>query len=288
VKVARSVSELEPRERAVAIGTFDGVHLGHRRVLEAALATGLTPTVVTFEPHPRIALGYAVELLSTLERRLELMAELGIEEALVVEFTPDFVFTEAEAFAHTVLAPIGTQVVIAGEDFRFGHRRRGNLALLRSLGYETQAVPLVEDVSSTSIRRLLHEGDVAAAARLLGRPPEVEGRVVAGDARGGTLGFPTANLAVHPYLLVPAHGIYAGAALGRRAAVSIGINPHYGGEERRVEAYLLDFHGDLYGQRLVLELWRRLRDERAFASEEDLIAQIATDVEETRKATRPI
>lgn len=288
VRVARDVSELEPRERAVAVGTFDGVHRGHRRVIDTVLETGLAPTVVTFHPHPRIALGYAVELLSTLERRLELLAEAGVEETLVVAFTPDFVFTEAEAFAHTVLAPIGTRVVVAGEGFRFGHRRRGDLALLARLGYETRAVPLLEGVSSTTVRRLLHEGDVAAAARLLGRPAEVEGRVVAGDARGGTLGFPTANLALDPYLLVPAHGIYAGYTHGHRAAVSIGTNPHYGGRERRVEVHLLDFHGDLYGQRLVVELWRRLRDEQAFASEEELVAQIARDVEESRTATRPV
>lgn len=287
MRVARTPAELEPRERAVAIGTFDGVHRGHRRVIEAALRSGLAPTVVTFHPHPRLALGYAVELLATLERRLELLAEMGVEDVLVIEFTPDFVFTEAEAFVHTVLAPIGTRLVVAGEGFRFGHKRRGDLALLERLGYEVEPVPLLEGVSSTAIRRLLQHGDVAAAARLLGRPAEVEGRVVAGDARGGTLGFPTANLALDPYLLVPAHGIYAGAARDYRAAISIGTNPHYGGRERRVEVHLVDFHGDLYGQRLVVELWRRLREERAFASEEELVAQIGRDVEEARRATPP-
>jgi hypothetical protein len=135
--------------------------------------------------------------------------------------------------------------------------------------------------------RHAHAGDVEGAARLLGRPLEVEGVVVGGDRRGGTLGFPTANLAVDPQVLVPAFGIYAGAVGDRRAAVSIGVNPHYGGTERRVEAYLLDWEGDLYGKRLVVELWRRLRDVRAFASEADLVAQIARDVEDTRAATRP-
>jgi riboflavin kinase/FMN adenylyltransferase len=130
-------------------------------------------------------------------------------------------------------------------------------------------------------------GDVGGAARLLGRPVELEGTVVAGDARGGTLGFPTANLALPPNLLVPAYGIYAGAALGQRAAVSIGTNPHYGGEERRVEAFLLDFEGDLYGRRLVVELWERLRDEQVFTNEQELIDQIARDVEATRNSTRP-
>jgi riboflavin kinase/FMN adenylyltransferase len=159
--------------------------------------------------------------------------------------------------------------------------------LLRSLGFEVIETPLVEGVSSTEIRRLIREGDVGGAARLLGRPVELEGTVVAGDARGGTLGFPTANLALPPNLLVPAYGIYAGAALGQRAAVSIGTNPHYGGEERRVEAFLLDFEGDLYGRRLVVELWERLRDEQVFTNEQELIDQIARDVEATRNSTRP-
>jgi riboflavin kinase/FMN adenylyltransferase len=130
-------------------------------------------------------------------------------------------------------------------------------------------------------------GEVAAAARLLGRPPEVEGVVVAGDQRGGTLGFPTANLSVAPELLVPGFGIYAGAAEGKRAAVSIGVNPHYGGEERRIEAFLLDYEGDLYGRRLVLELWSRLREERVFASEAELVEQIGRDVAAVREAARP-
>jgi riboflavin kinase/FMN adenylyltransferase len=128
---------------------------------------------------------------------------------------------------------------------------------------------------------------VGAAPRLLGRPPELDGIVVSGDQRGGTLGYPTANLAVDPGLLVPHYGIYAGAALGHRAAVSIGTNPHYGGEERRIEPHLLDFEGDLYGRRLVVELWERLRDEQVFGSEQELIEQIACDVDATRKAVRP-
>src|SRR5207249_11139561 len=140
------------------------------------------------------------------------------------------------------------------------------LELLRTLGYEVREVPLVEGVSSSQIRGLAQAGELAAAAEQLGRPVEVEGIVVSGDQRGGTLGFPTANLRVDPDLLVPAFGIYAGSAAGHRAAVSIGTNPHYGGSERRVEAFLLDFEGDLYGERLIVELWRRLREERAFAS----------------------
>jgi riboflavin kinase/FMN adenylyltransferase len=142
-------------------------------------------------------------------------------------------------------------------------------------------------MSSSVIRRLAHAGDVVGAARLLGRPLELDGTVVSGDQRGGTLGFPTANLRVEPDLLVPAFGIYAGAVGDRRAAISVGVNPHYGGSERRIEAYLLDWEGDLYGSRLVLELWERLRDERVFESEAALVAQIAADVAATRAAVRP-
>jgi riboflavin kinase/FMN adenylyltransferase len=288
VKVARSVAQLPREARAVAIGTFDGVHLGHRRVLDAAVAAGLAPTVVTFDPHPRIAFGYEVELLTTLGRRLELIGDAGIEDALVVEFDLDVARLEPEEFVAQVLRPIGTEVVVAGADFRFGRGRAGDLEVLRQLGLDARTVPLVENVSSSRIRDLLRGGEVERAAKLLGRPPEVEGTVVAGDARGGTLGFPTANLRLEPDLLVPAYGIYAGAADGHRAAISIGTNPHYGGAERRVEAHLLDFEGDLYGRRLVVELWRRLRDEQSFSSEDELVAQIARDVEDTRLAEPPV
>jgi riboflavin kinase / FMN adenylyltransferase len=287
VKVARTPTELETRDRAVAIGTFDGVHVGHRAVLRAAVEAGAAPAAVTFDPHPREALGNRVELISTLERRLELIAESGIAEALVLEFTPEVAAQEPEEFARDVLGAIGAVVVVAGADFRFGRRRSGDLELLRGLGYDVRPVPLVAGVSSTAIRQLIAAGEVEQAARQLGRPVEVEGVVVAGDARGGTLGFPTANLAVSADLLVPSFGIYAGAASGYRAAVSIGLNPHYGGAERRIEAHLLDFAGDLYGRRLVVELWQRLRNERAFASESELVEQIERDVEAARGATRP-
>jgi riboflavin kinase / FMN adenylyltransferase len=288
MKVAVSPGELEPKQRAVAVGTFDGVHLGHRRVLDAVEAAGLVSTVVTFDPHPRVALGYEVELLATLERRLELLEQAGIEETLVVEFDLELARLEPEEFVEAVLRPIGAEVVVAGANFRFGRSRSGDLGLLGGLGFDVRAVPLVEGVSSSRVRELLRAGEVERAARLLGRPAEVEGTVVAGDARGGTLGFPTANLRPDPLLLVPAFGIYAGAAEEGRAAISIGTNPHYGGEERRIEAFLLDFEGDLYGRRLVLQLWRRLRDERVFESEDALVAQIAKDVEETRAAEPPV
>jgi riboflavin kinase/FMN adenylyltransferase len=287
VIVARDVQELDSKPRAVALGTFDGVHLGHRHVLDAARAAGPTPTAVTFDPHPRLALGYGVELLAPLERRLELLGEAGIEEALVVDFDLELAQLSPEEFAERILRPIGTEVVVAGTNFRFGRGRVGDLEQLRGLGFDARAVPLVEGVSSTRIRDLLRAGEVERAAGLLGRPPEIIGTVVAGDARGGTLGFPTANLRAEAGLVAPGYGIYAGAADGHRAAISIGTNPHYGGDERRVEAFLLDFAGDLYGKRLTLELWQRLRDEQAFESENELVSQIARDVEATRRAERP-
>lgn len=286
--VGHSVGELEAKPRAVAVGTFDGVHWGHRRVLDALLADGRTPTVITFDPHPRAVLsGNQVELLSSVRRRVELLEALGVEDVLVLEFTRELAGLEPAVFAGEYLASLGAEVVVAGPSFRFGRRAGGDLAALERLGLETRPVPLAEGVSSTQVRQLLRAGEVERAAELIGRPAELDGTVVAGDARGGTLGFPTANLAVSTDLLVPAFGIYAGAVGEHRAAISIGVNPHYGGRERRIEAFLLDFAGDLYGQRLIVELWRRLRDERAFASERELVAQIGRDVDETRASERP-
>ena len=271
---------------AVAIGTFDGVHLGHRRVIEAALGTGLPVRVLTFQPHPRVVLGNFVEALATLERRLELLAELGVAETTVVEFTLDVAQLEPEEFAAAQLADAA--VVVAGEDFRFGRKRRGDLELLERLGYEVLPVPLLEGVSSTEIRRSPARGR-RAGGRAAARPP-------AGAGRDRRRRRPARRHARLPdgepggragRCSCPAYGIYAGAALGHRAAISIGTNPHYGGEERRIEPYLLDFEGDLYGRRLVVELWERLRDEQVFESEQELIDQIARDVEATRKAVRP-
>jgi riboflavin kinase/FMN adenylyltransferase len=288
VKVAHRPEELGSDECVAAIGSFDGVHRGHRRVLETARAAGAPVTVVTFWPHPRLVLGNRVELLSTLERRLELLEEASVDEVLVVEFTPELAAREPAEFAESLLRQIGAKVIVVGENFRFGRAAVGDPALLQRLGFDVRTVPTLDGVSSTNIRSLLRDGDVVGAAHLLGRPPELEGTVVLGDQRGGTLGYPTANLSVPGELLVPAYGIYAGSALDHRAAISIGVNPHYGGDERRIEPYLLDFEGDLYGRRLIVELWRRLRDERAFSSEDELVAQITRDVEETRAAERPI
>ncbi len=287
MRIVHRPSELESRPRAVAVGSFDGVHRGHRAVIDAVRATGLEPTVITFDPHPRIALGNRVELLTTLERRLELLDEAGAADALVAGFTPELQRLAPEEFADRYLRAIGVEVVVAGADFRFGVRRSGDLALLERIGLEVVVVSELPGVSSSAIRAALTDGDVKAAAAMLGRPFELDGVVVAGDQRGGTLGYPTANLRLEPDLACPRYGIYAGVALGHRAAISIGTNPHYGGTERRIEPYLLDFDGDLYGKRLVVELWERLRDEAVFGSEADLVEQIARDVEATKSARRP-
>jgi riboflavin kinase/FMN adenylyltransferase len=287
VRIGRTPAELDATPRAIAIGTFDGLHRGHQVVVRAALDEDGPGTVVTFWPHPRIVFGHQVELLGTLERRLELFEAFGVEETLVVEFTPEIASMDADTFVREWLRPIGTETVVAGEGFRFGRHRSGDMALFASLGLGVREVPIVEGISSTRIRALVHDGEIEEAAGLLGRPVELDGIVVGGDRRGGTLGFPTANLRVAPESLVPPYGIYAGAVGDRRAAISIGVNPHYGGFERRIEAYLLDWTGDLYGDRIVLELWQRLRDERAFASEQELIDQIARDVEQTRAAVKP-
>jgi riboflavin kinase / FMN adenylyltransferase len=285
--VTRDVAALERQPRAIAIGTFDGVHRGHQAVVATAAASGLVATALTFDPHPRVVLGNRVELITTLERRIELLTEAGAADVVVVEFTPELMRLEAEEFAERYLREVGGEAVVAGEDFRFGSRRRGDLALLERLAFRVLEVPEVPGASSSAIRAALAGGDVVAAAGMLGRPYELDGTVVAGDQRGGTLGYPTANLALDAELTCPRHGIYAGEALGHRAAVSIGTNPHYGGTERRIEPHLLDFEGDLYGRRLVVELWDRLRDEAVFDSEQDLIEQIGRDVEATRAAVRP-
>ncbi len=287
MNVAREPAGLPAGRRSVALGTFDGVHRGHRRVIDAARRAGLRTGVVTFDPHPRAVLGGRVELLATIERRLELFADAGVEDVLVLPFDEQLAALSAEDFAEQMLRGIGAETIAAGETFRFGRGRDGDLDQLARLGFDVRRVPLLENVSSSRVRELLHAGEPEVAAALLGRPPEIEGTVVRGDGRGRELGFPTANVDVARQLLVPPDGVYAGAARGGRAAVSIGTNPHFDGVERRVEAHLLDFDDDLYGQRLVVEIWSRLRGQRRFDSLEQLVAAIGDDVEQTRSTVRP-
>ena len=287
MNVSQKPSALPEARRSVAVGTFDGVHRGHLQVIETARRAGLRTSVVTFDPHPRAVLGGGVELLATLARRLELLAAAGAEDVLVLRFDEKLAALSAEEFAEQMLRGIGAEAVAAGETFRFGSGREGDLDLLERLGFDVRRVPLVENISSSRVRELLHAGEVERAAALLGRPPDVEGIVVRGDGRGRELGFPTANLDVPSNLLVPPDGVYAGWVRDRLAAVSIGTNPHFDGVDRRVEAHLLDFDGDLYGERLVIEIWSTLREQRRFDSLDDLVAAIGDDVEHTRAAVRP-
>ncbi len=288
MNVARQPAELEQARRAAAVGTFDGVHRGHLRVIEAARAAGLRTTVVTFDPHPRAVLGGTVELLATLERRLELLDAAGVEDVLVLPFDEQLAALQATEFAERMLRGIGAEVIAVGETFRFGRGREGNLVLLEELGFDVRRVPLLANVSSSRIRELVLAGEMERAASLLGRPPEVEGTVVHGDGRGRALGFPTANLDMPAGLLMPPDGVYAGWTRDRLAAVSIGTNPQFDGVERRVEAHLLDFDDDLYDQRLVVEVWSWVREQRRFDSVDDLVAAIGADVERIRASARPV
>jgi riboflavin kinase/FMN adenylyltransferase len=280
------LSEVEPRARRVAVGEFDGVHLGHRAVIEAS------DTVLTFEPHPASVVrpGGGPKLLTTLELKTELVAALDVEELVVVPFDERFAHQEPSEFADGVLVrALGATHVSIGENFRFGHRARGTASLLaQDSRFETRVVPLVEvdgvPVSSTRIRNLLREGEVGTAARLLGAGFRMRGKVMPGDRRGRELGFPTANIVPDPKLACPARGVYACRVGEQLAAVNVGVRPTFGSDlQLLVEAYLLDFQGDLYDQRLTIEFVARLRDEQRFDRVEGLVAQMQRDVESTRE-----
>jgi riboflavin kinase/FMN adenylyltransferase len=302
MRVIRSLPEVprEPAGRALALGTFDGVHLGHRRVigsaLERARARGLVAAVVTFDPHPLEVLrpDRPPRLLTTIERKIELVSALGLDELVAIPFTEERSRQSAEEFCDQVLvATLGARSVSVGANFHFGHGAAGDATLLRSRPeFDTEVVELVaqdgESISSSRIRSLVDAGDVAGAARLLGAPYALAGRVVEGDRRGRELGMPTANLDVPEQQLLPAPGIYAATATGERietelpAAVSIGVRPTFGGGALLVEAHLIGFEGDLYGTVLQLEFLERLRDEERFDSAEALVEQMRKDVADTR------
>jgi riboflavin kinase / FMN adenylyltransferase len=286
IKVTK-LPEAAPRDRHVAIGTFDGVHLGHREVIDGA------DTVLTFEPHPLRILHpeAAPKLIMPFEIKRDVIEGLGVEELIVIPFDEGFSHIEAEEFRDRILATdLGAGKVSVGENFRFGARARGDPAMLEAAeAFETRVVPLVEvdgeTVSSSRIRALVAAGEVDAAERCLGAPFLYDGVVVEGDRRGGrTLGFPTANLIPDDALVVPGHGVYAAFANGRPAAVNVGVRPMFkDGRGLLIEAYLIDFDGDLYGQRLRVAFIERLRGERRFPTVEDLIAQMHRDVERARE-----
>jgi riboflavin kinase / FMN adenylyltransferase len=282
--------EVRPRPRRIAIGTFDGVHLGHREVIRGA------DTVVTFEPHPAavVAPGGAPRLLTTLERKTELISDLGVDELVVIPFDRDFAARSARSFVDDVLVgALRAEHVSVGENFRFGHKAAGDEALLRADDrFETRVAPLVEVdgevVSSSHIRGLVLGGALEYADKLLGAPFTVAGEVVEGDRRGRTLGFPTANLVPQDGYVVPGHGVYACRAhtaegLVHLAATNVGVRPMFvTGRGELIETFLVDFDGDLYGSRLRVEFLKRLRGEKRFESVEALIEQMGRDVEETR------
>jgi riboflavin kinase / FMN adenylyltransferase len=298
----------------VTIGVFDGVHRGHQRLVDrtAAIARelGLPTVVITFDPHPDevVRPGTHPPLLCTPRRRAELLAGLGVDAVMVLPFTLELSRMGPDEFVQSVLVErLHAARVVVGEDFRFGHRAKGDVALLQELGakydFEAEGVPLVVDgrpISSTLIRERLAEGDVEGAERLLGRPHRVEGVVVRGARRGRELGFPTANLESLPHTAIPRDGVYAGyldcPGYGRLdgpadarwpAAISIGSNPTFEGAERTVEAYALDRDDlDLYGEHVSVDFTARLRDTLKFDSVEALVERMREDVDRARRLTR--
>jgi riboflavin kinase/FMN adenylyltransferase len=303
----------EPTGRAVTIGAFDGVHLGHQAVLklvhDLARVRELRATVLTFDRHPAevVRPGSAPNLLTTLDQKLELLAATGsVDECLVITFDEARSKEPADQFVEELLAGVlQARLVVVGADFHFGHRRHGDVPLLQrmgaELGFETIGLGLVaapdgrtasDDItpySSTRVRALLTAGDVEGAAAILGRPHEVRGVVEHGDERGRTLGFPTANVAVPERVCLPADGVYAGSftaadGVERAAALSIGRRPTFYAEAgmRLLEAYVLDFDGDLYGQPAAVRFHGFLRRQHRFDSVDELVAQMQRDVEAVR------
>jgi len=291
---------------AVTIGTFDGVHLGHRALMARAIADaagfGGASVVLTWDRHPAATLrpDRVPPLLASPERKVELIEEMGVDVLAVLPFDEELSHQAPEAFVGDVLVKgLGAGAVIVGHDWRFGHRAKGDVDLLaqlgRELGFEVAGAELQEvggePVSSSRVRRVVAAGDMESARDLLGRPFDVDGVVVRGAARGKGLGFPTANLEVDPQLARPPRGVYAGVAhlAGRAyaAAVNVGVNPTFGGEVDTspllIEAYILDFESDIYGEVVRLEFWSRLRDELRFDSVQDLVTQMGADVEATRR-----
>ncbi|HEX8743701.1 MAG TPA: bifunctional riboflavin kinase/FAD synthetase [Thermoleophilaceae bacterium] len=275
--------------RRLAIGTFDGVHLGHRAVIEGC------DTVLTFDPHPLavIAPDALPKLLDSFPIKRDLIAGLGVEELVVTPFDREFAQRSAEDFIERELVErLGVELVSIGENFRFGKGARGDAEMLAGrTEFETRVVPMVEaageTVSSTHIRGLVLAGDVARAQEFLGAPFMLEGEVVHGDKRGRELGMPTANIVPDPQLAVPGHGVYAAWAHGHPAAVNVGVRPTFvTGRGLLVEAYLLDFEGDLYGETLRIAFAQRLRGEKRFDSVDALVEQMQRDVEQAREIAR--
>lgn len=296
----------------VTVGVFDGVHRGHQRIVsraeEAAGWMGLPVVIVTFDPHPDevVRPGSHPPFLCSVRRRCELLAGLGVDAVCVIPFSYEFSQLGPDEFVRAVLVDrLHAAHVVVGEDFRFGHKARGDVALLAELGdkyeFTAEGVPLLTEggvtISSTTIRDLLSAGDVAAAARDLGRPHRVEGVVVRGHQRGRALGFPTANLEMLPHTAVPADGVYSGWLVSLDAdgaererwpaAISVGTNPTFDGRERTVEAYALDRDDlDLYGTHMAADFVTRIRGQARFDSVDELVEQMHRDVDAARAILR--
>ena len=278
--------DAKPRDRHVAIGTFDGVHLGHQAVIDDA------DTVLTFDPHPMTVIHAeaAPKLIMPFEVKRDVIDGLGVDELVVIPFDKEFSKLPAEDFISKVLIErLGATKVSVGENFRFGAKAKGDPEMLRARDeFETRVVPLVEvdgeTISSTRVRALVAAGDVEQAMHCMGAPFMLEGPVVEGDKRGRDLGFPTANVVPDDTRVVPGHGVYAAFANGNPAAVNVGVRPTFEtGRGVLVEVYLIDFEGDLYGQNLRVAFVRRLRGEKRFPSTDELIAAMHRDVAEARE-----
>jgi riboflavin kinase / FMN adenylyltransferase len=289
----------------VTIGVFDGVHRGHQSILERAVErardTGQPSVVLTFDPHPSevVRPGSHPPVLTPLRRKADILEQLGVDVLCVQPFTPEVSRQQPDEWVHDVLLErLHAGAVVVGENFRFGHKAAGDLGTLRRLGrtfgFATEGVPLLRDddvtLSSTFVRSSIDAGEVAQAARALGRPHRVDGIVVRGEGRGRRLGYPTANVHSERHIAVPADGIYAGRVVlrGERlpAAISVGTNPTFEGRQRTVEAYILDFDEDIYGVELGVEFVERLRGMERFDTVEALVEQMGRDVARTREVLR--
>ena len=293
------------RKVVIALGTFDGVHLGHqvviRRAVEEGRKRGLRVGAVTFDPHPQAVLrpGSELKLLTTLEVREEILLACGVDEVHVMRFDENLSKKTPEEFVREVLVgKFKAAVVVVGENFRFGHKASGNIEDLRrhmrETGGEAYAVPIYaclgESINSTKIRALVAGGEVREAARLLGRPYSLRGKVVVGDKRGRVIGFPTANVLLDACSLVPGRGVYVGHVWAEAerygACTNVGVAPTFDQRDSRVEAHLLDYQGDLYGRVVEVTFIERLRPEKRFFGADELKEQIARDIVEARKILR--
>ncbi len=301
--IATDVAAVTMADSVVTIGFFDGVHRGHRAIIDRALALaraqGVRSAVVTFDRHPMevVKPGSQPPLLQSTRRRAETLAATGVDLVVMIPFDDELRHLDPEGFVERVLGDrLRPRAVVVGENFRFGHRAAGDVTTLTEIGarrgFAAESVPLTTweglVVSSTEIRQRVERGAVAEAADLLGRPFALDGLVVRGDRRGHELGFPTANLSLDPRLVVPARGVYAGHAHvpdGRSvpAVTNVGVNPTFGGQQLRVEPHLLDFDEDLYGCELTVDVRARLRDEQSYEGPEALVAQMHRDIAAARR-----